>query len=1079
MSKIYALLVGINDYSHSVGKLRGCINDVDQFNIFLKSHYNHSGLAVEMLKDHDATRENIIRQFRSHLCRASADDVVVFQYCGHGARSASAPEFLEFYNSGKDEGLVCIDSREPGGLDLADKELAVLISEVAQNNRHITVLLDCCHSGSGTRNMAAFDGLRVRMTHERFKERPIESYIGGHYADMHKRGEPLYIPTSRHILLAACDRKQTAKEIPEKSGVFTSSLLEVLEAEQGSISYSGLFVRTRTATRNRASNQDPQFETFANFNAADGFLGKDVAALHKRARVYFDQNSWKVECGAMHGIPTDPGTAVKLALYNDAGQRSTIGSARIVQVGPATSLLKPEFSADMTTEYRAEITSLPVAPILVHFDGPNDWKTALQGLLAQDGSVGVELSDSKNHTRYALEKEDSNLILKERDMDLLIQGVELGSENPVAHISSIMPVLKHVMQWERAIAVQNENTRMSAELVDCRFSEQVKNEESFEHDFDNLTLDYRQIGADWQPIRGKFQLRNNGRQLLHYMLVYFSKDYGIQVLRNDQIEPGDDYVTIWGDDPKLFLYLDENENESIESFKLIVSNERVDEFLLDQKAMKLGEIVPEMRAISDVDPISKLGENHDWFAHDCRIRVVRQQNQIGKRDVSLASGKIKIKGHDSVTGGVCLGAAIPSVRSISDGEHFSRVFEKQEMSLLDFAEPATRGERENILELTDIKNAADLQDNPIALELDVDLEKDQAIIPMAFDGQHFLLGGDAYQDDVGITHISIDHLYDIPDNRRSIGGALKLYFFKTYLKRNTTKLRWVDFKSDGTFDRSEDMVVQKVAAAKNILLLIHGILGDTEAIAQGIQACTIHEQFDLVLTYDYENLNTPIEETADSLKTRLAEVGLTAGDEKRLTILAHSMGGLVSRSYIEQRGGDKVVDHLVLCGTPNHGSPFGKVDDARKILNLLTVIAMNFAPALVPFSGPFLMLLNRSQKLTQSIEQMDPGSRFLKILNNSDDPELPYTILAGDIETYQEPTDQYFANLLAKAGKTDAFEKLFADKPNDIAVGVDSIKSIGKNHRTRPDFNPVACHHLNYFSSDTGQAALKAVDWNI
>lgn len=1078
MSKIYALLVGINDYSPKVGKLQGCVNDVDNFQAFLKSNYEHSSLAIEMLKDQDATYDNIIRQFHSHLCRAQEGDVAVFQYCGHGARSTSAPEFREFYNSGKDEGLVCIDSREPGGFDLADKELAVLISEVARNDPHIAVLLDCCHSGSGTRNTVVFDGLRVRMTHERLKERPMESYIGGHYMDMRKRGESLYIPASKHILLAACDRKQTAKETLDKSGVFTSSLLEVLEAERGNISYSGLFVRTRTATRNRANHQDPQFETFGNFHAAGGFLGKDVTALHQRARVYYDQNDWKVECGAMHGVPTDPGTAVELAVYYDSVQKTSIGSAGVRQVGPTTSLLQPQFSADRATEYCAEIASLPVAPMLVRFDGPSDWKMALQDILAQNGSIGVELTDSDG-TRYALEKRDNSLVLIEQNLDLLVQGVELGTENPADNISAILPVLKHVMQWERAISLQNQHTRMKTGSVDCRFSEQSKKGESFAHDFDEITVDYRKEGADWQSIKGKIQLRNNSHHLLHYVLIYYSKDYGIQILRNDQVEPGEDYVTIWGDDSKLFLYLEDNENESIESFKLIISSERIDDFLLDQKALLLGEIIPSMRAMSDADPTKKLGAKNDWFTKDCRIKIVRQQDKIGKRDVTLAHGRIKIRGHDTVTGGLGLSAAIPSVRNVAEGQNFLEPFEKQGLELVNFAEPVTRGENEDILELTDIKNATDLEDNPLELELDVDLEKDQAIIALVFDGQHFLLGGDAYRDDTGITHVSIDHLYDIPDNRRSVGSALKLYFFKTYLKRNTNKLRWVDFQSDDQFERNGDRVAEKVAAAKNILLLIHGLIGDTKHIAQGIRNGGLHRNFDLVLAYDYENLNTPIGETADDLKAKLAEVGLIDGDGKRLTILAHSMGGLVSRSFIEQGRGDKVADHLVMCGTPNHGSPFGKIDDARKILNLLTVISMNFVPALVPFSGPFLMLLNRTKNVTRSLEQMDPDSQFLKRLNNSDDPGIPYTVLAGDVGAYEEPTDQYFSDLLVKASKVAGYEKLFADKPHDIAVGIDSIKTIGNNRIAQPTFNPVACHHLNYFSSDVGQEALNSVDWDI
>jgi len=50
------------------------------------------------------------------------------------------------------------------------------------------------------------------------------------------------------------------------------------------------------------------------------------------------------------------------------------------------------------------------------------------------------------------------------------------------------------------------------------------------------------------------------------------------------------------------------------------------------------------------------------------------------------------------------------------------------------------------------------------------------------------------------------------------------------------------------------------------------------------------ELYDLVLTFDYENLHTTIEENARSLKLRLESVGLGANHGKKLHIVAHSMG---------------------------------------------------------------------------------------------------------------------------------------------------------------------------------------------
>jgi hypothetical protein len=44
------------------------------------------------------------------------------------------------------------------------------------------------------------------------------------------------------------------------------------------------------------------------------------------------------------------------------------------------------------------------------------------------------------------------------------------------------------------------------------------------------------------------------------------------------------------------------------------------------------------------------------------------------------------------------------------------------------------------------------------------------------------------------------------------------------------------------------------------------------------------------------------------------------------------MGGLVSRSFIEQGNGNEVVSHLIMVGTPNNGSPWATVHDLATTL---------------------------------------------------------------------------------------------------------------------------------------------------
>jgi hypothetical protein len=266
----------------------------------------------------------------------------------------------------------------------------------------------------------------------------------------------------------------------------------------------------------------------------------------------------------------------------------------------------------------------------------------------------------------------------------------------------------------------------------------------------------------------------------------------------------------------------------------------------------------------------------------------------------------------------------------------------------------------------------------------------------------------------------------------------------------------------------------KVKEAKRILMVIHGIIGDTKGMAQlALEVKEATNRYDLVLTFDYENLNTPINETSAILKKQLEEV---AGiqPEQELTILAHSMGGLVTRYYIENMHGNELVNHLVMAGTPNMGSNFGKVPQymawAKKILGFVGTVGLA-----VPYAASIVGFLTGAEKfmVTLSMMNYEDDSNFLKNLEKNSDPGIPYTIIAGTLSDYMEELNDEKAmdkilNIVAGTfnGQTD----------NDIAVEVDSIKGVPNSDRKHPlVLHDVACHHLNYFSHPAGADVVRKV----
>ncbi|MGH1336592.1 MAG: caspase family protein [Aureispira sp.] len=297
----YALFIGVDQYENAaVPDLSGCIQDAQRFLDYLIQHLNEDLYHLHARRlftdtEHPPTRANIIASIQTHLGQAQQEDLILLFYAGHGSKEVAPPHFLEA--DGFLQTLVPSDARQPTTngqriRNILDKEIRFLLDELWQKTKaEIVFIQDSCHSTGATRQMEQLQSVlkdlktvSILLEEEGKAEvslpDPVARYVdpdaqertakqwdnlsletlAEQYTAFAKAPEVLallqtptqttaavnhLLPLAPHIHLAACDKAEFAYEIPNKGGVFTTNLLEILEATQNRISYHDLYNRAR------------------------------------------------------------------------------------------------------------------------------------------------------------------------------------------------------------------------------------------------------------------------------------------------------------------------------------------------------------------------------------------------------------------------------------------------------------------------------------------------------------------------------------------------------------------------------------------------------------------------------------------------------------------------------------------------------------------------------------------------------------------------------------------------------------------------------------------------------------------
>lgn len=922
----------------------------------------------------------------------------------------------------------------------------------------------------------------------------------------------------------------------KRRGIFTYSLFKTLRNGGTNLSYNELIARINDYIKNHVNYQNATSLSTNPDDKELKFLGEKAGYSSPKEEfgvVFSEKGSrkeWKLLAGNIHGIVASAKGVKSLVRIIDGDKNDRV--VEIKEVWDDFAILDASGfdESDQHKTWSATIESMPRPKTKVGFakDFEKESKAKIQRQYAaspdernffeiSENDFAYEIHEEKGH--YYLTRLGENAPLFKRQNDL----------------ESFLIALDKIGKWEFLLQLGEENeSTLSRRNIDIEVSvfegerigvdvwRDLKPSRVLENPKE-INLSY----VEQENRKGKIYQRQPAITIkvscpsrkISYQAFVMSNEFGITPL-----ESRSDFITKDGEpeyieyhhkdislkDPLIYYslnknYLNKGVTEIRGYLKFFISENPI-QLNYKQKGLPIDDYFDRDRS-NEKEEVEEDLDN--WLAFSIPVNIKRPlrsemiEKTIDADESELVAGvrlevpkgfsaKVSLASEKNIK--EAMQGLEAETRSLSDGQqanlnaallppsHIWWNYGSDSHVITSRAASASADSNLSVLEMEVMEGADTIdEDNHLVLKTSTSLKRDESIIPFAFDEESGLYLPFGYTNENG--DIIINHIPKPTDgkiysegtiNTRSIGRSVKLFLKKIiWSPRDLNQLKKVILVNDEIQSTKLEEGELAKETTGEIALLIHGIIGSTEGQVNGLFRKTeLHQKFGTILTYDYENLGTDITGIAKDLKEKLQDAGLFDATNKKLTIIAHSMGGLVTRYFIEDQelDGAKVVKKLIQLGTPNGGS---EISDVRKFLASALAWGMNGLAPIKPYMPAITFFAKFvGSRVFKTLNQMSPTkSDFIKDLGKSNRPaEIPYFIIGGDtskIDSGYMEDDPFWTQLrkaMKNKGKYAVLDKFVFPTKNDMAVTINSMGTI--SGFVQENMVEIPGDHITYFENE-------------
>jgi hypothetical protein len=433
--------------------------------------------------------------------------------------------------------------------------------------------------------------------------------------------------TGKHVLLAACEDNQTAKEYfgdGKRHGAFTYFLTQTLRDATEPLGYRELMHQVRSAVQQNVAMQTPKLESSGDDAIFDNlFLGLTPSPWtdYAIARVGLS-GKWEIDRGSMMRVAVGD----RFALYpmstsgaELADRAKAAAFAAVLSVTPASAALQMEAGAQVEegTPYKA--VPISQASLLnVSFQGDPGGVAELEARMARARTFRVGPDAA-----FRVLAKDGVFQVVSGDGSRVLWPNGPGA----ADADAVITALNQMTLWKLRLELENPATEIPAEWVEFLVTQNPGTADEAVMTCPPLRQIEWQCGRDAagavQPKSYKARITNKSTKVLYAALLAFSDDWSISTgllgAGTQELAPGQTVFAKSGQ--AVHCWVPEAATESTDDLLLIVSTDLFNAPDFKMPPLKEPGVVERASdAEEDEDPVPQ----HDFLTRRITIHTTRK-----------------------------------------------------------------------------------------------------------------------------------------------------------------------------------------------------------------------------------------------------------------------------------------------------------------------------------------------------------------------------------------------------------------------------------------------------------------------